>query len=119
MASSFLRQWRCWKIAIFWGGARAGFGGSAGLRWERDRRHWYRRSQESRILGRIEGASKIWLFRRGNPMQNRTMNYWYTRVSTDRRNMGVHYASLEAVMDLGVSNPHILSYGSCSQILPV
>jgi D-3-phosphoglycerate dehydrogenase len=26
---------------------------------------------------------------------------------------------VEAVMDLGVSNPHVLSYGNCSQTLPI
>jgi hypothetical protein len=34
-------------------------------------------------------------------------------------NLPLSKATLEAVMDLGVSNPHVLSYGNCSQTLPV
>jgi hypothetical protein len=45
----------------------------------------------------------------------------YTRVAEYHPNAAVIVPprTLEAVMDLGVSNPHVLSYGNCSQILPV
>jgi hypothetical protein len=44
--------------------------------------------------------------------------YWTGKLSFSRVEQLLQNESLEAVMDLEVSNPHILTYGNCSQTLP-
>src|SRR4051794_37770135 len=40
-------------------------------------------------------------------------------IATVTQDVANRTATLEAVMDLVVSNPHVLCYGNCSQTLPV